>query len=51
MPKISDLSDIGNIKYWAGFFSTPCVVVPVRRAVWSVKLMPADWRRPGGDRE
>ena len=50
MPKISDRSDIGNIKYWAGFVSAPCVAVSVRRAVWSVQLTPAGWRRPGGDR-
>ena len=36
--------------YWAGFVSAPCVAVSVRRAVWSVQLTPAGWRRPGVDR-
>ena len=50
MPKISDRSDIGNLRYWAGFVSAPCVAVSVRPAVWSVQPTPAGWRRRGGDR-
>ena len=33
MPKISDRSDIGNLKYWDGFVSAPRVAVSVSRGV------------------
>ena len=51
MPKILDRSAVGNRRYWGSFVSAPCVAVSVRRAVWSVQLTLAGWRRQGGDRE